>query len=149
MAPYEELYGGGVDFRMVGLSLVRQKSYADRNVRDVAFMEGVKVLHRVLPMKGMMRFLKKGKLTPWYIGPFDILERVGKVAYKISLPPSLSSVHLVFYIFMIRKYHKDRSYVLDFISVQLDENWSYEEESVVILDRQVRKWSKDITSMMV
>ncbi|XP_019233673.1 PREDICTED: uncharacterized protein LOC109214233 [Nicotiana attenuata] len=153
MAPYEALYGRWCrssagwfepgETRLLGRDLVldawEKKSYLDRKVHNVAFMEGDKFLHRVSPMKGMMRFLKKGKLTPQYIGQFDILERVDEVAYKLYMPPSLLGVHLVFYILMIQKYHKDQSHVLDFISVQLDENLAYEEESVVILDRQIRE----------
>ena len=128
----------------------RQKSYADRKVRDVAFMVGERVLLRVSPMKGVMRFGKKGKLSPRYIGPFEILERVGEVAYRLALPPSLSAVHPVFQDSMLWKYHGDPSHVLDFSSVQVDKDLSYVEEPVAILDRQVRKLrSKNIASVKV
>ena len=70
----------------------RQKSYADRRVRALVFMEGDHVWLRVSPMKSVMRFGKKGKLSPRFIGPFEILSRVGEVAYKLSLSPSLSTV---------------------------------------------------------
>ena len=88
----------------------------DRKVRDVAFMVGERVLLRVSPMKGVMRFEKKVKGSPMYIGPFEILEMAGEVAYRLALPPSLSAVHLVFHISMLRKYHNDPSHVLDFSS---------------------------------
>ena len=68
----------------------RQKEYADRKVRDLEFMEGEQVLLKVSPMKGVMRFGKRGKLSPRYIGPFEVLKRVGKVAYELALPPGLS-----------------------------------------------------------
>ncbi|XP_070056777.1 uncharacterized protein [Nicotiana tomentosiformis] len=116
----------------------------------MAFMEGEKVLLRVLPMKGVMKFGKKDKLSPRFIGPFEVLERVGEVAYRLALPPSLSGVYPVFHISMLRKYHKDKSHILDFSTVQLDGNLVYEEEPVAILDRQVRKIrSKDIASVKV
>ncbi|XP_070003865.1 uncharacterized protein [Nicotiana sylvestris] len=107
----------------------RQKSYADRKVRDVAFMVRERVLLRVSPMKGVMRFGKKDNLSPRFIGPFEILDRVGEVAYRLALPLSLSTVHLVFHMSMLRKYHDDPSHVLDFSTVQLDKHLTYEKES--------------------
>ena len=64
----------------------RQKEYADQKVRDLEFMEGEQVLLKVSPMKGVMRFGKWGKLSPRYIGPFEVLKRVGEVAYELALP---------------------------------------------------------------
>ncbi|XP_070002222.1 uncharacterized protein [Nicotiana sylvestris] len=87
-------------------------------------------------MKGIMRFGKKGKLRPRFIGPFEVLRRVGEVAYELDLPPSLSGVHPVFHVSMLRKYHADLSHVLDFNTIQLDESLGYEEEPVAIIDRQ-------------
>ena len=113
----------------------RQKSYADRKVHDLAFMVGERVLLRVSPMKGVMRFGKKGKLIPRFIGLFEILDRVGDVAYRLALPPSLLAVHPVFHVSMLRRYHGDPSHMLDFNTVQLDRDLSYEEEPVAILDR--------------
>ncbi|XP_070011393.1 uncharacterized protein [Nicotiana sylvestris] len=116
-----------------------QKSYADCKVRDVAFMVGERVLLRVLPMKGVMRFGKKGKLRPRFIGPFEILDRVGEVAYRLALPLSLSVVHPVFHVSMLWKYHDGPSHVLDYNTVPLDKDLTYEDEPVAILDRQVRE----------
>ncbi|XP_070045165.1 uncharacterized protein [Nicotiana tomentosiformis] len=112
----------------------RQKNDANRKVRDVAFMESRNVLLRVSSTKAVMRFGKKGKLSPWYISQFEILERVGEVAYRFAMPPSLSGVHPMFHVSMPRKYHEDQSYVLDFSSVHLDRNLAYEEEPTTILD---------------
>ncbi|XP_070019598.1 uncharacterized protein [Nicotiana sylvestris] len=92
----------------------RQKSYADRKVRDVVFMVEEKVLLKVSPLKGVMKFGKKGKLSPRYIGPFEVLWRIGGVANELALPPSLSSVHPIFHVFMLRKYVGDPSHTLDF-----------------------------------
>ncbi|XP_070029511.1 uncharacterized protein [Nicotiana sylvestris] len=102
-------------------------------------MVGEGFLLRVSPIKGIMRFGKKVKLSPWFIGPFKVLRRVGKVVYELVLPPSLVGVHPVFYVSMLRKYHSDSSHVLDFSFVQLDKDLSYIEELVAIIDRQVRK----------
>ncbi|MCF7184040.1 hypothetical protein L3H42_11115 [Corynebacterium sp. MC-13] len=101
-------------------------------------------------MKGVMRFGRKGKLSPRFIGPFEILERVGEVAYRLALPPSLSSVHPVFHVSMLRKYVLDESHIISFDSVALNPDLSFEEEPIAILDRQVRKLrNKDIASVKV
>ncbi|XP_069145876.1 uncharacterized protein [Solanum lycopersicum] len=102
-------------------------------------MEGDHVWLRVSPMKGVMRFGKKGKLSPRFIGPFEILSRVGEVAYKLALPPSLSVVHPVFHVSMLQKYIPDESHVISLDSVELGADLTYEEEPISILDRQIRK----------
>ncbi|XP_070004044.1 uncharacterized protein [Nicotiana sylvestris] len=97
-----------------------------------------------------MRFGKKGKLSLIFIGPFEILRRVGKAAYEFALPPSLVGVHPVFHVSMLRRHLGDLWHVLDLSSVQLDKDLSYIEEPVAILDRQVRKLkSKNIASVKV
>nr|XP_009623557.1 uncharacterized protein LOC104114749 [Nicotiana tomentosiformis] len=97
-----------------------------------------------------MRFVKKGKLSPLYICPFEVLERVGEVAYRIALPPILSRMHPVFHVFMLRKYYEDLSHVLDFSSVQLEKGLTYDEVPVAVLDRQDGKLrSKNIASVKV
>ncbi|XP_070002183.1 uncharacterized protein [Nicotiana sylvestris] len=117
----------------------RQKSYVDQKARDVSFMVSEKFLLKVSPMKGIMRFEKKGKLSPWFISPFDMLRRVGEVAYELALPPCLSGVHPVFHMFMLWRYHANLSHVLDFSTIQLDESLGYEEEPVAIVARQDRQ----------
>ncbi|XP_070013731.1 uncharacterized protein [Nicotiana sylvestris] len=113
-------------------------------------MVGEKVLLKVSPMKGVMRFGKKGMLSPRFIGPFEVLWRIGEVAYELALPPRLSSVYPVFHVSMLRKYIGDPSHVLDFSTVQLDDYLTYDVEPVAILVRQVRKLrSKDIASVKV
>ncbi|XP_069145981.1 uncharacterized protein [Solanum lycopersicum] len=126
------------------------KEYVDRKVRDLEFMKGEKVLMKVSPMKGVMWFAKRYKLSLRYIGPFEMLKRVGEVAYELALPPGLSGVHPVFHVSMLKKYHGDENYIIRWDSVLLDENLSYEEEPVVILDREVRKLrSKEVASIKV
>ncbi|XP_069148147.1 uncharacterized protein [Solanum lycopersicum] len=113
-------------------------------------MEGDHVWLRVSLMKGVMRFGNKGKHSSRFIGPFEILRRVGEVAYKLALPPSLSAVHPVFYVFMLQKYISDESHVLSLDYVELGPDLRYEEEPIDILDRHVQKLrTKEITSMKV
>ena len=114
----------------------RQKSYADRRRRPLEFQVGDLVFLKVAPMKGVMRFGKKGKLSPRYIGPFEILERVGKVAYKLALPSELAAVHNVFHVSMLRKYVSDLSHVLVSEPIEVREDLTYQEQPVQILDRK-------------
>ncbi|XP_060211970.1 uncharacterized protein LOC132639547 [Lycium barbarum] len=126
----------------------REKMYAVRKVQDLDFMEGEQVLLKISPMKAVMRFRKRGKLSQRDIGPFEILPRVGDVAYELALPPGLSGVHLIFYVSMLKRYHSDGTYIVCWDSVFLEENMSYEKEPIMILDRQVRKLrSKEIASV--
>ncbi|XP_069145427.1 uncharacterized protein [Solanum lycopersicum] len=115
------------------------KEYEDRKVRDLEFMEGEQVLLKVSPMKGVMRFGKRGKLSPMYIGSFEVLKRVGEVAYEFAFPPGLSGVHPVFDVSMLKRYHGDGNYIIHWDSVLLDDNLSYEEEPGSIQDRKVHK----------
>ncbi|KAA0048560.1 pol protein [Cucumis melo var. makuwa] len=80
----------------------RQTSYADVRRKDLEFDVGYKVFLKVAPMKGVLQFEKKGKLSPRFVGPFEILERIGPVAYRLALPPSLSIVHDIFRVSMLR-----------------------------------------------
>ena len=96
------------------------------------------VFLKVAPMKGVLRFGLKGKLSPKFIGPFEILEQVGLVAYKLALPPALSGVHDVFHVSMLRKYIMDPIHVVDYEPLQLNEDLSYEEKPVKILAREVK-----------
>ncbi|XP_059310109.1 uncharacterized protein LOC132061282 [Lycium ferocissimum] len=101
-------------------------------------------------MKGVMRFGNKGKLSPRFIGQFEILRRVSEVTYELALPPGLAGIHPVFHVSMLKKYHSDGSYIIQWDLVLFYRNLSFEEEPVVILDRQVRKLrSKEIASVKV
>ena len=120
------------------MAFSRQKSYADPRRNDVSFSAGDMVFLKVSPMKGVMRFGKKGKLAPRYIGPFEIRSRVGEVAYRLILPHKLSRIHPVFHVSMLRKYISDPSHVLQPKMVELNEDLFYEEYPVAVVDRQVR-----------
>ena len=91
----------------------RQKRYANRWRQPLEFDVGDHVFLKVMPKRGVVRFDKQGKLAPSYIGPFEVLERVGTVAYQLVLPSSLSSVHEVFHISMLRKYTPNPAHVVD------------------------------------
>ena len=82
----------------------------------------------------MVRFGKRGKLASKYIGPFEILERVGTVSYRLALPPSLSSVHEVFHVSMLRKYTPDPAHVVDWGEITVDTDETFEEGPMRILD---------------
>ncbi|XP_042467297.1 uncharacterized protein LOC122050461 [Zingiber officinale] len=117
----------------------RQKSYADRRRRPLEFSVGDHVFLRVSPTKGVKRFGLRGKLAPRYIGPFEILERIGAVAYRLALPPSLLGVHDVFHVSMLRRYVPDSTHVLADIPVPVQPDITYEEVPVRILDRKERQ----------
>ncbi|WMV19809.1 hypothetical protein MTR67_013194 [Solanum verrucosum] len=115
----------------------RQENYADHKVRDMAFQTDEKVLLIVSPMKGVMIFGKKVKLNPRYIWPFEILECVEPVAYRLALPPNLSGVQPVFQVFILKRYHSYGDYIIKWDSVLVDKDLQYEEEPIAILDRDV------------
>ena len=85
---------------------------------------------RLSPWKGVLRFGKKGKLSPRYMGPYEIVERIGKVTYRLRLPPELARIHYVFHVSMLRKYIVDPSHMLRDQLVELKEDLTYEERPV-------------------
>ena len=91
----------------------RQKKWADTHRRRLEFEVGDHVFLKISPTRGVIRFGTRGKLSPRFIGPFDVIEKVGKVAYRLALPPSLAAVHDVFYVSQLRKYIRDESHVID------------------------------------
>ena len=86
-----------------------------------------------------MRFGKKGKLSPKFIGPYPILERIGEVAYRLELPADLDKVHNVFHVSQLRRYISDPSHILNPETIEIDETMTYEETPVKILDSKIRK----------
>lgn len=114
----------------------RQKSYADNRRKDLEFQVGDWVFLKLSPWKGIIHFGKHGKLSPRFIGPYLITERIGVVAYHLHLPSELSRVHDVFHVSMLRKYVADPSHILEMQPVTLREDLVYEEEPIQILDRK-------------
>ncbi|KAK5839433.1 hypothetical protein PVK06_008221 [Gossypium arboreum] len=168
MAPYEALYGRkcrtplfwtelsegkffGVDLvkdaeqkvRVIRESLKaasdRQKSYADLKRKDIEYQVGDKVFLKVSPWKKVLRFGRKGKLSPRFIGPYEVSERVGPVAYRLILPPELERIHNVFHVSMLRRYRSDPSHVIAPSEIEIQPNLSYEEEPVRIMMREVKE----------
>ncbi|CAN6447751.1 unnamed protein product [Victoria cruziana] len=114
----------------------RQKSYADRRRRELVFGIGDHVFIKIAQTKSVFRFGKKGKLSPQYIGPFDIVEKVGDVAYRVALPPQYNHIHPVFHVSMLRKYVPDPTYVIDYEDIEVQEDLSMEERPLRIIDRK-------------
>ena len=116
----------------------RQKSYADKRRRPLQFQVGDKVLLKVSPWKGVIRFGKRGKLNPRYIGPFQILARVGPVAYRLELPSELSAVHDVFHVSNLKKCLSDDTLAVPLEEIYVDEKLNFIEEPIEIMDREVK-----------
>ena len=95
---------------------------------------GDHVFLKVMPRRGVTRFSKRGKLALKYIVPFEILERVGTIAYQLVRPPSLSSVHEAFHVSMLRKYNPDPTHVVDWGEITVDTDGTFKEGPVCILD---------------
>jgi hypothetical protein len=164
MAPYEALYGRKCrtlicweevgERKLLGPEMVqlttdkvrvikkrmkeaqdRQKSYADRRRRPLEFQVGDKVFLKVAPWKGIIRFGVKGKLAPRYIGPFEIKERIGPVAYRLELPVYLDKIHNVFHVSLLRKAKIDPSRVLPQVPMKIKGDLTMKTKPVKILDR--------------
>ena len=114
----------------------RQKSYADNRRRALEFQVGDKVFLKISPWKGVIRFHKRGKLNPRYIGPFKVIERVGLVAYRLELPTELDKIHNVFHVSLLKKYLSDPTHILKAPPIELKEYLKFEVQPVQILDRQ-------------
>ena len=123
----------------------RQKSYADKRRSDLEFQVGDMVLLKVSPWKGIIRFRKRGKLGPSFIGLFRVVAREGKVAYRLDLPVELSQIHNTFHVFQLRKCPVDDSAVVPLKDIQVDDSLNYIERPVRILDRK----SKDLRNKRV
>ena len=116
--------------------LRRQKSYVDIRRRPLEFEAGDHVFFKVMPKREVIRFGKRGKLSSRYIGPFEVLERVGVVAYRLALPLSLLSVNEVFHVSMLRKYTLDPTHLVDLGELLVDADGTFEEGPVRIMDSQ-------------
>lgn len=117
----------------------RQKSYADLRRKPLEFEVGDHVFLKVSPTTGVGRSMKARKLTPKYVGPFQILSKVGPVAYRLALPPNLSQLHDVFHVSQLKKYQPDPSHIIRYDDIELKENLSFELRPERIVDREVKR----------
>ncbi|GJW76297.1 putative reverse transcriptase domain-containing protein [Tanacetum coccineum] len=117
----------------------RQKSYADKRRKPLEFEVGDHVFLKVSPWKGVVHFRKKGKLEPRYVGPFEILERIGLVAYKLRLPEELSSVHDTFHVSTLKKCLADANLHMPFDEIKVDKTLRFVEQLVEIMEREIKK----------
>jgi hypothetical protein len=116
----------------------RQKSYHDKRRKSLEFQEGDHVFLRVTPVTGIGRALKSKKLTPRFIGPYQITKKVGEVAYRVALPPSLSNLHEVFHVSQLRKYVHDPSHIIQMDELQVRDNLTVEALPLRIEDREIK-----------
>ena len=168
MAPYEALYGRKCktplcwtelsERKVIGPDLIqeteekvkiirerlkvatdRHKSYADLKRKHIRYEIGEKVFLKVSPWKKMMRFGRKGKLSPRFIGPYEVIEKVGPMAYRLALPQNLEKIHNVFHVSMLWRYRSDPSHVVFSETIELKLDLTYEEEPAEILAREVKE----------
>ncbi|GKD59972.1 putative reverse transcriptase domain-containing protein [Tanacetum coccineum] len=116
----------------------RQKSYADKRHKPLVFQVGDRVMLKVLPWKGVIRFGKRGKQNPRYIGPFKILAKVGMVAYCLELPEQLSRVHNTFHVSNLKKCLSDETFVIPLDEIQIEDKLHFVKEPIEIIDREVK-----------
>ncbi|GJZ62500.1 putative reverse transcriptase domain-containing protein [Tanacetum coccineum] len=146
-APFEALYGqkcrSPTTEKIVQIknrlltARSRQKGYADVRRKPMEFQVGDMVMLKLSPWRGVIRFGKRGKLSPWYIGPFKIIERVGPVAYKLELPDKLCGIHNNFHVLNLKKCLADESLVIPLEEIQLDDKLHFIKEPVEIMDREI------------
>ncbi|GKF42277.1 putative reverse transcriptase domain-containing protein, partial [Tanacetum coccineum] len=117
----------------------RQKSYADLKRKPMEFQVGDKVMLKVSPWKGVVRFGKRGKLNPRYVGPLKVLEKVGEVAYKLELPEELSRVHNTFHVSNLKQCHADEPLAILLDGLHLDDKLYFVEEPLEIVGREVKQ----------
>ena len=177
MAPYEALYGRRCitplcwtelnEKKIIGPDLIqetkekvkmirerlkvatnRQKSYADMRRKDIRYEIGKKVFLKVSPWKKVIIFGKNGKLSLRFIRPYEVIEKVGPVAYRLALPPELENIHNVFHVSMLRRYKSDPSHVVSSEIIELRLDLMYEEEQIEILAREVKELQKKKISLV-
>ncbi|GJU41176.1 putative reverse transcriptase domain-containing protein [Tanacetum coccineum] len=117
----------------------RQKSYADLKRKPMEFQVGDKVMLKVSPWKGVVRFGKRGKLNPRYVGPFKVLKKVRVVAYKLELPQELSRVHNTFHVSNLKKCYSEDPLVVPLEGLQVDDKLNFVEEPVEVMDHEVKQ----------
>nr|GEW70325.1 putative reverse transcriptase domain-containing protein [Tanacetum cinerariifolium] len=131
-APYERIQN----------SPDRQKSYANLKRKLMEFEVGDRVMLKVSPWKGVVRFDKQGKLNPRYVGPFKVLAKVRKVAYRLELPQELSRVHHTFHVSNLKKCYVDEPLVMPLEGIHIGDKLQFVEEPVEIMEREIKKLNR-------
>ena len=111
----------------------QQNSYADHRRRNSEFEDCKKVYLKISPIKGVVRFCKKRKLSPCYVDPYEILQRVGKVAYELKLPSELAFVHQIFHVTMLKKCIGDPETIIPIEGLGVKDKLSYKEAYVMMI----------------
>ncbi|KAK6150905.1 hypothetical protein DH2020_015837 [Rehmannia glutinosa] len=119
-----------------------QKSYADKRRKDLEFEVGDEVFLRLSPWKGLINPKKGDKLSPRYVGPYKILQRIGKLAYRLDLPTPYTGMHDVFHVSRLKKYQPDPEHIITRDTPPLMVNLSYIERPIRIIDQQIRQLRK-------
>ncbi|XP_071713145.1 uncharacterized protein [Rutidosis leptorrhynchoides] len=122
----------------LGTARSHQKSYADVRRKDLEFQVGDRVMLKVSPWKGVIRFGKCGKLNPRYVGAFKITERIGPMAYRLELPPQLFGIYDTFHVSNLRKFLAQEDLVVPLEEIQIDDKLNFVEEPAEIMDRKVK-----------
>ncbi|GKE88209.1 hypothetical protein Tco_1565684 [Tanacetum coccineum] len=117
----------------------RKKRYADLKHKLMEFQVGDKVMLKVSPWKGVVRFGKRRKLNPRYVGPFKVLEKVGSIAYNLELPEELSRVHNTFHVSNLKKCYADEPLAVPLDGLHFDDKLQFFEEPVEIMDHEVKR----------
>jgi hypothetical protein len=125
----------------------RHKSYTDIRRRPLQFQVGDFKYLRVSPTRGIQRFGVKGKLAPRYIGPFEILEIYGPVAYRLQLPPQLAAIHNIFHVSQLRKCVKVPTKIIDSQAIEIEPDLTYTEHPLRVLDTEERSTRRETIRM--
>ncbi|GKF23333.1 putative reverse transcriptase domain-containing protein, partial [Tanacetum coccineum] len=120
----------------------RQKSYANIRRKPMVFQVGDRVMLKVSPWKGVVRFGKRGKLNPRYVGPFKMIKRVGTVTYKLELPQQLSRVHNTFHVSNLKKCMSDESLMIPLEELRVDDKLHFVEKPVEVMDREIKQMKR-------
>nr|GFA28577.1 putative reverse transcriptase domain-containing protein [Tanacetum cinerariifolium]GFA32320.1 putative reverse transcriptase domain-containing protein [Tanacetum cinerariifolium] len=139
-APFEALYGQKCRSR--------QKSYADLKRILIEFEVGDKVMLKVSPWRGVIHFGMRGKLSPRFIGPFKVIERIGPVAYKLELPDKLRGIHDTFHVSNLKRCFVNDDVVIPLDEVQLDDKLHFVKEPIEIMDRDVKRLKQSQVSIV-
>nr|GEU67069.1 retrotransposon protein, putative, Ty1-copia subclass [Tanacetum cinerariifolium] len=139
-APFEALYGrNSANLTTLASCKRPAENIYQCKTKPLEFQVEDRVMLKVSPRKGVIRFRKQGKLNPRYIGPFKILERIGPVAYKLELLEELRNIHNTFYISNLKKCLSDESLVIPMKELRLDDKLNFMKEPVEVMDREVKR----------